>query len=218
MMTLDQIRMKQNPILTSLLLGMGQGTMIAERLFPRLPSALSSVVLAKLGKERLRRYDLRRAPGAKTKRVDIKFEGKVYTVDQYSVEVPMPRELLREADESKRLQVGNYLEVSAIAMTTVTGSNSSWPKVTGVAVVTSENPVCNAPFSGRACGMAIPSSITMAAPKSSYTVSISLTYSALQIWRLASNEPASSMASSAREIFCLRAINDGSKIISILSS
>jgi mannitol/fructose-specific phosphotransferase system IIA component (Ntr-type) len=34
-----------------------------------------------------------------------------------------------------------------IAMTTVTGSNSSWPKVTGVAVVTSENPVCNAPFS-----------------------------------------------------------------------
>lgn len=118
MMTPDQIRLKQNPILTSLLLGMGQGTMIAERLFPRLPSALSSVVLAKLGKERLRRYDLRRAPGAKTKRVDIKFEGKVYTVDQYSVEVPMPRELLREADESKRLQVGNYLEVSAIAMTT----------------------------------------------------------------------------------------------------
>ena len=87
-----------------------------------------------------------------------------------------------------------------------------------VAVVTSENPVCNAPFSGRACGMAIPSSITMAAPKSSYTVSISLTYSALQIWRLASNEPASSMASSAWEIFCFRAINVGSKIISILFS
>ncbi|NHC05930.1 major capsid protein [Azonexus fungiphilus] len=118
MMTPDQIRLKQNPILTSLLLGMGQGTMIAERLFPRLPSALSSVVLAKLGKERLKRYDLRRAPGAKTKRVDIKFEGKVYTVDQYSVEVPMPRELLREADEAKRLQVGNYLDVSQIAMTT----------------------------------------------------------------------------------------------------
>jgi hypothetical protein len=118
MMTPEQIRLKANPILTSLLLGQGQGTFIGEKLFPRLPDALSSVVLAKLGKERLKRYNLRRAPGTATKRVNIKYEGKVYTVDQYSVEVPMPRELLREADESRRLQVGNYLDVSRIAMTT----------------------------------------------------------------------------------------------------
>lgn len=118
MMSPAEIRLKQNPILTNLLLGMGQGTFIAEKLFPRLPHTLSSVVLAKLGKERLKRYNLRRAPGAATKRVNIKYEGKVYTVDQYSVEVPMPRELLREADESRRLQVGNYLDVSHIAMTT----------------------------------------------------------------------------------------------------
>lgn len=118
MMTPEQIRLKANPILTSLLLGMGQGAFIGEKLFPRLPNALSSVVLAKLGKERLKRYNLRRAPGAATKRVNIKYEGNTYTVDQYSVEVPMPRELLREADESRRLQVGNYLDVSRIAMTT----------------------------------------------------------------------------------------------------
>lgn len=118
MMTPAEIRLKQNPILTSLLLGLGQGTMIAEKLFPRLPEALSSVMLAKLGKERLRRYSLRRAPGAQTKRVNIKYEGVVYSVEQYSVEVPMPRELLREADESRKLQVGNYLDVSRIAMTT----------------------------------------------------------------------------------------------------
>ena len=118
MMTLAEIRLKQNPILTSLLLGMGQGTFIAEQLFPRLPQTLSSVVLAKLGKERLKRYQLRRAPGAQTKRVDIKYNGVTYTVDQYSIEVPMPRELIREADESRKLQVGNYLDVSRIAMTT----------------------------------------------------------------------------------------------------
>lgn len=118
MMTPDQIRMKQNPILTSLLLGMGQGTFIAEQLFPRLPQALSGVMLAKLSDERLKKYNLRRAPGAKTKRVDISFEGKTYTVNQYSVEVPMPRELIREADESRKLNVGNHLDVSRIAMTT----------------------------------------------------------------------------------------------------
>lgn len=118
MMTAAEIRLKQNPILTSLLLGMGQGMHIAERLFPRLPQALSSVTLAKLGDERFRRYNLRRAPGAATKRIEIKYEGVTYTVDQYSVEVPLPRELLREADESRKLNVGNYLDVSRIAMAT----------------------------------------------------------------------------------------------------
>jgi len=118
MMTAAEIRLKQNPILTSLLLGLGQGMHIAERLFPRLPQTLSSVTLAKLGDERFRRYNLRRAPGTATKRVEIKFEGKTYTVDQYSVEVPMPRELLREADESRKLNVGNHLDVSRIAMAT----------------------------------------------------------------------------------------------------
>jgi hypothetical protein len=118
MMTAAEIRLKQNPILTSLLLGLGQGMHIAEKLFPRLPQALSSVTLAKLGDERFRRYNLRRAPGAATKRVEIKYEGKTYTVDQYSVEVPLPRELLREADESRKLNVGNYLDISKIAMST----------------------------------------------------------------------------------------------------
>lgn len=118
MMTPAEIRLKQNPILTSLLLGMGQGSYIAETLFPRLPQALSGVALAQAGNERLRRYNLRRAPGATTKRVDITYDGKTYTVNQYSVEVPIPRELIREADESRKLNVGNYLDVSRIAMTT----------------------------------------------------------------------------------------------------
>lgn len=118
MMNLSEIRLKQNPILTSLMLGLGQGTMIAEKLFPRLPQALSSVQLAQLGDERLRRYNTRRAPGAATKRVNIKYEGKTYTIDQHSVEVPLPRELLREADESRKLNVGNYLDISRIAMVT----------------------------------------------------------------------------------------------------
>ena len=117
-MTAAEIRLKQNPILTGLLLGMGQGTMIAEQLFPRLPQALSAVTLAKLGDERLRNYNLRRAPGTATKRMDIKYEGVTYAVKQYAVDVPIPRELLREADESRRLNVGNYLDISRIAMTT----------------------------------------------------------------------------------------------------
>lgn len=118
MMTPAEIRLKQNPILTSLLLGMGQGAYVAEKLFPRLPQVLSGVVLAKLGDERFRKYNLRRAPGAATKRVNIKYDGQVYTVDQYAVDVPIPRELVRESDESRKLNVGNHLDISKVAMTT----------------------------------------------------------------------------------------------------
>ena len=121
MMNAAQIRLNQNPVMTSLLLGMGQGTYIAEQLFPRLPQALSSVMLAKMDNSRFRRYNLRRAPGSATKRIEIRYEGKTYSLDQYSIEVPIPRELIRESDESRRLNVGNYLDISRIAMVTASG-------------------------------------------------------------------------------------------------
>ncbi|KAI5914614.1 hypothetical protein [Thauera sp. 2A1] len=118
MMTAAEIRLKQNPILTTLLLGLGQGSYVAERLMPRLPQSLSSVTLAQMGDERFRRYSLRRAPGTATKRVNIRYQDKTYSVDQYSVEVPMPRELIREADEARRMNVNANLDISRIAMTT----------------------------------------------------------------------------------------------------
>jgi len=118
MMTLAEIRLKQNPILTSILLGMGQGSFAAQELFPRLPQTLSAVIIPKLGNQALQRYNLRRAPGAATKRVDIQYEGVTYTVKQYAVEVPMPREYLREADEERKLNVRAYMDVSKLAMNT----------------------------------------------------------------------------------------------------
>lgn len=118
MMTPEQIRLKQNVVLTNILLGMGQGSYIAEKLFPRLPQALSSVTLAQVGDERFRKYNLRRAPGTATKRVPIKYDGKVYEVAQYAVEVPMPRELIRESEEARRLNLTANLDVSRIAMVT----------------------------------------------------------------------------------------------------
>ncbi len=118
MMNAAQVRLNQSPILTSLMLGMGRGDYIAEALMPRLPQALSSIMLAKMGNEGKKRYNLRRAPGAETKRVEIKYEGRTYSVDQYAVEVPIPREIIRESDESRRLNVGKYLDISRVAMVT----------------------------------------------------------------------------------------------------
>ena len=118
MMTPEQIRLKQNPILTNLLLGARQGKYIAESLFPRLPQAMRGMTLATAGKERMQRYNLRRAPGADTRRIEVKYEGRVFTVDQYSVEVPIPRELLQEQAAAKSLNISAALDISTIAMTT----------------------------------------------------------------------------------------------------
>lgn len=117
-MTPEQIRLKQNPILSNLLLGFGQGAYIAESIFPRLPQALRGMTLGTLGNEGKKRHNLRRAPGAATRRIDIKYDGKVYTVDQHSVEVPIPRELLQEQANAAKLNISGALEISGIAMQT----------------------------------------------------------------------------------------------------
>jgi hypothetical protein len=117
-MTPEQIRLKQNPVLSNLLLGFGQGSYIAERLFPRLPTALRGFTLPRLGNERFQKYQLRRAPGAATKRIDIRYDGQVYTVDQYSVDVPIPRELIQETEAAARFNLTANLDISRIAMKT----------------------------------------------------------------------------------------------------
>lgn len=118
MMTSAQAQLNVNPILTSLLLGMGQGNMIAERLMPRLPQALSGITLGQTGNAHMKRYSLERAGTAATKRVDIKLDSKVYTVKEYSVEVPISRKLMRDADVSRALNVVQYLDLATIATTT----------------------------------------------------------------------------------------------------
>lgn len=118
-MTPKDIRLA-NPILGNLMLaGVAQATqMVAQALFPRLPTALRGFQLAQLGDEATRTYNTRRAPGAATKQVKIGWEGKTYTVDQHAIDVPIPREMIQEQDEARRLNVGANIEISQIAVNT----------------------------------------------------------------------------------------------------
>jgi len=118
-MTPKDIRLA-NPILGNLMLtGVAQGTaMAASVLFPRLPTALRGFQLAQLGDEATRRYNTRRAPGAATKQVKIGWQGSTYTVDQHAIDVPIPRELIQEQDEARRLNVGANLDISRVAVNT----------------------------------------------------------------------------------------------------
>lgn len=118
-MTPKDIRLA-NPILGALMVaGVAQGVaMAAPALFPRLPTALRGFQLAQLGDEATRVYNTRRAPGAATKQARISWQGTTYTVDQHAIDVPIPRELIQEADEAKRLNVGANIDISRIAVNT----------------------------------------------------------------------------------------------------
>jgi len=118
-MTPKDIRLA-NPILGNLMLtGVAQGVaMAATELFPRLPTALRGFQLAQMGDEATRAYNTRRAPGAATKQVQIGWQGKTYTVDQHAIDVPIPRELIQEQDEARRLNVGANIDISRIAVNT----------------------------------------------------------------------------------------------------
>lgn len=118
-MTPKDIRLA-NPILGNLMLaGVAQGTqMAAQALFPRLPTALRGFQLGQMGDEATRHYNTRRAPGAATKQIKISWQGKTYTVAQHAIDVPIPRELIQEADEAKRLNVGLNIDISTIAVNT----------------------------------------------------------------------------------------------------
>lgn len=118
-MTVEQIRAKQNPILSNLLLGSDQGDMIAGKLFPALPQALRGMSLAQLGNESRKNHDLRRSPGTATKQITIKYDDRVFKVDQYSVDLPIPRELIDENDTARALNVNKHLDISKMAMETI---------------------------------------------------------------------------------------------------
>lgn len=118
-MTLEQIRNKSNPILTNMLLGESQGDLVASTLFPTLPQALRGMSLTTIGNESRKQHDLRRAPGTATKQITFKYESRTFTIDQYAVDLPMPRELIDESNTARRLNVGPYLDISKVAMATI---------------------------------------------------------------------------------------------------
>ena len=120
MMSLEQIRLRTNPVLQNILLGVAndETQFLGGFLLPELPQALTSVLVPKMGDAALRRYNLRRAPGGPTKRVDINWEGTVYSVKQDSVDIPIPRELVRESDNARTLNIGLNIPISTVAMTT----------------------------------------------------------------------------------------------------
>ena len=95
-MNTDQARLV-NPVLTAMAQGYRHPTHVGHRLFPEVTVRARGGNVIEFGKESFQAYNLRRAPGAATVRVQFGYEGKPFTLSQDSAEIPVPFEHMQDA-------------------------------------------------------------------------------------------------------------------------
>ena len=95
-----------DPILTTLAQGYGQAEFVGHRLFPRVPVTARGGQILEFGKESFQRYASRRAPGARTARIEWGYAGKPFALYQDALEAPVPREIAQDASVVPGIDLG----------------------------------------------------------------------------------------------------------------
>lgn len=95
-----------DPILTNVAQGYKNAEFVGNVLFPRVPVFASGGQIIEFGKEAFLNYNLRRTPGGATKRIQFGYLGKPFALLQDSVEVPVPREHMRDAAAVPGIDLG----------------------------------------------------------------------------------------------------------------
>lgn len=86
-----------DPILSDHARGYRQAELVAPSLFPFADVSAYGGKVIEFGKESFKVYNSKRAPGTNTKRVRFGYEGKPYAIVPSALEVPVPRESMRDA-------------------------------------------------------------------------------------------------------------------------
>lgn len=95
-----------DPILSGIAQGYKHRNHVGYALFPRVPVQAAGGQIIEFGRESFRRYNLRRAPGGATKRVQFGYQGKPYSCVQDALEGKVPRELMRDAAAVPGINLG----------------------------------------------------------------------------------------------------------------
>ncbi len=104
-MTPAQVRVI-DPILSHHVQGYRQQGLIGRVLFPEVPVEIAGGQVIEFGKEAFMRYNARRVPGGATKRIDVGYAGKRYSLVQDALEGKVPREWLRDASQVPGIELG----------------------------------------------------------------------------------------------------------------
>ena len=110
-----------DPILSTHAQGYRHPEHVGMALFPRVPVAVSGGQILTFGKESFRQYNIRRAPGSATKRVQFGYAGKPFALVQDALEGVVPREHLRDASQTPGINLGqratnNAMRIASLAL------------------------------------------------------------------------------------------------------
>ena len=96
-MTNQQVRVI-DPILSNVALGYKHPEHVGGVLCPSVPVMLSGGQVLEFGKESFREYNIRRAPGTGTKRIQFGYLGRPFALVQDALEGVVPFEHMRDAN------------------------------------------------------------------------------------------------------------------------
>lgn len=96
-----------DPVLSSVALGYGDPEFIGSKLFPEVVSPAFGARVIRFGKEEFLQYQLRRAPGSKTQRVQFGYAADPIALVQDSLEGKVPREFLRDAAQVPNIDLAS---------------------------------------------------------------------------------------------------------------
>lgn len=88
-----------DPILSEHVRGYKQAGLIGAMLFPRVPVAMYGGNVIEFGKEAFRLYNVKRAPGGATKRIEFGYQGKPFAIVPGALEAKVPGEWMRDATQ-----------------------------------------------------------------------------------------------------------------------
>jgi hypothetical protein len=131
-----------DPILSTVARGFAAQQFIARQLLPNVPVPAAGGQIIQFGREEFRQYNnTRRAPGAATVRLPMGYAGAPYALSQFAIEVPVPREHMRDASRVPGINLGTIatqkgmrngmldLEVEAAALVRNTASYAASNRV-----------------------------------------------------------------------------------------
>lgn len=102
-----------DPIISEVVQGFRFPELVGSVLFPEVPVNVRGGQIIAFGKEAFEQYNIRRAPGAATKRIELGYLGEKFALVEDSVEGKIPFEILQDAERVPGINLATqYLRVT----------------------------------------------------------------------------------------------------------
>lgn len=109
-----------DPVLTGIAQGYRHAQRVGHVLFPRVEVLQRGGQVIEFGKESFVNYNTPRAPGAHAAQIQFGYEGRPFSLRQFTLDVPIPREFMDDAARVPGIDLGKRATATAMDSLTLT--------------------------------------------------------------------------------------------------